>query len=162
MKKFGIVLMSFLFVAPVWAEENLPQEYYDQQMAENMQELTSQVQQMSDTLVKYMTALNKVLGESLPQMNENLVKVMSSMQPIAQTMQQNIEEFEKQLDAQPDFQNLQNNTQFIAPESVVVPEIQMENTDISRAIDEELAQFEVNHPVDLKPAKIKLFPSSVE
>ena len=154
--------MSFLFVAPVWAEENLPQEYYDQQMAENMQELTSQVQQMSDTLVKYMTALNKVLGESLPQMNENLVKVMSSMQPIAQTMQQNIEEFEKQLDAQPDFQNLQNNTQFIAPESVVVPEIQMENTDISRAIDEELAQFEVNHPVDLKPAKIKLFPSSVE
>ena len=166
MKKFGIVLVAFLFTVPAMAEEQEhSQEYYDQQVAENMQELTSQVQQMSDTLVKYMTALNKVLGQSLPQMNENLIKAMSSMQPVAQTMQKNIEEFEKQLNAQTE--TLENEENDYPHPAGVKPQLasasQVEETDenINAAIDEELAQFEVAHPKE-PHYKIKLFQSSVE
>lgn len=166
MKKFGVVLVAFLFTAPAMAEEQEhSQEYYDQQVAENMQELTSQVQQMSDTLVKYMTALNKVLGQSLPQMNENLIKAMSSMQPVAQTMQKNIEEFEKQLNSQMEVLNEENKDDDyplpagVRPELASIQETGTTDESISAAIDEELATMQIQSPEN---TKIKLFPSSVE
>jgi hypothetical protein len=161
MKNFVSVLaLSCLFACPVMAEEEHSQEYYDQQVAEGMKAMTAQLQLMSGEMVKYMNAVNKALNESVPQMSDDMVKVLSTMKPLAENMQKNIDNFAQQVNQE---LNTETNTEekIVAPEKVVVPEITTDDH-LSEKIDEELAQFEAPRLQEPQQNKIKLFPSSIE
>ena len=175
MKILHVVLAgSFMFSAlSVRAEETeaKSQEYYDQQVAENMKEITSQLQTMSNEMTKYMNAMNKYMNESIPELSNDMGKMLSSIRPLAETMQKNMQAFTDQINAELDAAQKDKTTtevlviepvkpelassEIIAPEDVKIPDAVSE--DINDAIDEELAQLNTD-----KPAKIKLFPSSVE
>ena len=175
MKISHAVLVSSLMLSalPVYAEEPevKSQEYYDQQVAENMKEITSQLQMMSDEMTKYMNAMNKYMNESMPELSNNMGKMVSSIRPLAETMQKNMQAFTDQINAELDAVQKDDakteilvvepvkpelaSSEIIAPEDVKIPDTVSE--DINDAIDAELAQFNID-----QPAKIKLFPSSVE
>lgn len=162
MKKFASVLtLSCLLACPAMAEEEHSQEYYDQQVAESMKALTSQLQLMSGEMVKYMNAVNKALNESIPQMSEDMVKVIATMKPLAENMQKNIDTFAEQVNQELEAESSVNDN-IVAPEKVVITEISIDDPDLSQKINEELAQFEPPLSQETKHPKIKLFPSSIE
>ena len=151
--------------------EEHSQAYYDQQVTESMKELTSQLQLMSGEIIKYMNAVNKAINESVPQMSEDMGKMISSMKPLAETMQKNVENFAKEINTQLDLPEDEAlsfepapvrpelaSEAIKAPEEVIVPT----REDLSAEIDDELAQFTPPPPPSAPRAKIKLFPSTVE
>lgn len=175
MKIFNSVLLGVLLLssASVKAEEEKSQEYYDQQIEENMKQITAQMQAMSSEMTKYMNAMTKYMNESMPKVSEDMSKFISSVKPLAEAMQKNMQTFAEQVNTEIDAaQKNQTNTEILvitpvkqelasqsitAPEDVQIPEPQTSESELDSAIDAELAQFNQE-----KPAKIKLFPSSVE
>lgn len=175
MKILHVILAgSFMFSAlPVCAEdtEEKSQEYYDQQIEENMKQITAQMQTMSSEMTKYMNAMTKYMNESMPKVSNDMGKMFSSIRPLAETMQKNMQAFTDQINAELDAAQKDKTTtevlviepvkpelassEIIAPEDVKIPE--PPTTELDSAIDAELAQFNQENPV-----KIKLFPSSVE
>ncbi|MBQ8464988.1 MAG: hypothetical protein IJ545_03155 [Alphaproteobacteria bacterium] len=173
MKLFNSVLFCVLLLSSVAvrAEEEKSQEYYDKQVEENMKQITSQLKQMSSEMTKYMNAMNKYMNESMPELSENMSKFMSSVKPLTETMQKNMQAFADQVNAEIEAaeKNKDNSeklvpapvktelasSEIIAPEDVQIAEPQAQELD--SAIDAELAQFHQE-----QPSKIKLFPSSVE
>lgn len=115
-----------------------PQEYYDQQVAENLQAMTEELQAATGEMVKYMNALNKALNKSMPRLSQNMAELLKSMKPMAETMQKNADNFAREIDGQ-----------FDEPEDL----------EVNAAIDKELAELGQDGTV---PQKIKLFSSSVE
>ena len=153
--KFLMALWVFLMMttSAFATEETKDQEYYDKQVTQSLQAMTSDLQAATEEMIKYMNAMNKALNESMPQVRENIAKIIASMRPLAETMQKSINDFDQEIEKQLDTPNTET---LKAPEEVVIPE--PETLDISTAIDEELVQFETKVP----QKKIKLFPSSVE
>ena len=161
MKILNLVLMgSLLCAVSAQAEDDVKtQADYDKEVAESLQKMTSELQMKTDELVKYMSAVNKALNETMPQFSNSMGKLISSMKPIAETMQQNLDHFAEEVNLQLDEEanEGENDTpplpqQISESEDEVISE--MEN--VSSEIEAELAQFE-DFP-SARPAKIKLFP----
>lgn len=160
MKIFSIVFALFLGLSTqVKAEDtdSKNQEYYDKQVAENLQLITAELQSATNEMIKYINAMNKALNESMPQISENMGKIIASMRPLAETMQKNTDAFTKEIQEQ--LEN-QERTNIVAPEDVIIPE----DFDISEEIDKELATLHTeSQNLKTEPQKkIKLFSSSVE
>ena len=174
MKLFAMLLTVSLLTLTnnIHAQETeKSQAEYDKEVAESLQEMTTQLQNISNDIIKYMNAMNKALEETMPQMTEDVGKIISSMKPLADTMQKNVDNFTKEINEQLDVYELENDPDYpeVAPakpalaiDDISTPSASpsiFEPQDLSSAIDKELAQFQAT-PTPQR--KIKLFLSSVE
>lgn len=154
------------------------QEYYDRQVAESMQAMTNELQNMTGEMVKYMNAFNKAVGESMPQLSQNMSEALKSMRPVAENMQKTAEDFAKNINAQlqtaaPATPKSENTYKPEAIKPVLAIDddnhirsdnnaVQNNHSELNAAIDEELQILQQNHTAQTPQAKIKLFPSSIE
>ena len=155
---FGMTFSILFNATMVQAEDNQikSQEYYDKQVAESMQMMTSELQNMTEEMIKYMNAVSKTINESVPLISKNMSDVISAMKPIAENMQKNAQSFADEVGKQLNSSSISTQTEIKASTD--------DKKEIDDAIDMELSSFkndeiktdeEVNH-------KIKLFPTSIE
>lgn len=155
---FGMTFSILFNVTTVQAEDNQikSQEYYDKQVAESMQMMTSELQNMTEEMIKYMNAVSKTINESVPLISKNMSDVISAMKPITENMQKNAQLFADEVGKQLNSSSISTQTEIKASTD--------DKKEIDDAIDMELSSFkndeiktdeEVNH-------KIKLFPTSIE
>lgn len=162
MKRFSIFLiLGLLYSYNLKADDNTSQEYYEKQIADSMETFSSQLQVMTDEMVKYMNALNKAIDESVPQMSSNLVKIISSMKPLADNMQKNINDFAKQINQELEASQLDTSTNKPNEQRVISSTEVLDDTTLE-AIDVELANFEQPQTKEKISPKIKLFSTSVD
>ena len=162
MKRFSIFLiLGLLYSYNLKADDNTSQEYYEKQITDSMEAFSSQLQIMTDEMIKYMNALNKAIDESVPQMSSNLVKIISSMKPLAENMQKNVNDFAQQINKELDGTQLDNNVSNTS-EPISVPNAEVLDETTMEAIDVELANFEQSQEKEKISPKIKLFSTSVD
>ena len=155
---FGMTFSILFNATPLRAADNQikNQEYYDQQVAESMQMMTYELQNMTEEMIKYMNAVSKSINESVPLISKNMSDVISAMKPIAENMQKNAQSFANEVGKQLNSSSVNTQTEIKT------------NTDdkkeIDNAIDIELSSFkndEIKTDEEVNQ-KIKLFPTSIE
>ena len=170
MFKYALLLSALMTVTPVFAQEtteNKTQADYDREVGDAFKTLTENLQNTSIEVIKYMNALNKALSESVPQLSQNVSQLVSSVRPIAETMQKNVDDFASEMDKQiSDFEGIssEETDNYPEPPQANISQVNepQENT-LFAQIDAEIKRIQEQPvPPVSEPVKIKLFPSTVE